>query len=46
MELMKEKVIVINPGVDPAQELNKKSLEKVESLLKHKNTKINYCFKI
>ena len=30
----KDKIIVINPGVDPAQELNKKSLEKVESLLK------------
>ena len=28
------KIIVINPGVDPVQELNKKSLEKVESLLK------------
>jgi len=25
------KVVVINPGVDPAKELNKKSLEKVES---------------
>jgi phosphatidyl-myo-inositol dimannoside synthase len=30
------RIIVINPGVDPAKELNKKSLEKVESLLKHK----------
>ena len=36
----KEKVIVINPGVDPAQELNKKSLEKVESLLKTKSPRL------
>jgi len=35
-----EKVIVINPGVDPAQELNKKSLEKVESLLKTKSPRL------
>ena len=28
-----DRVIVINPGADPVQELNKKSLEKVESLL-------------
>ncbi len=36
----KDKVIVINPGVDPAQELNKKSLEKVESLLKVKTPRL------
>ena len=36
----KEKVVVINPGVDPAQELNKKSLEKVESLLKTKSPRL------
>ncbi len=36
----KEKVIVINPGVDPVQELNKKSLEKVESLLKTKSPRL------
>jgi phosphatidylinositol alpha-1,6-mannosyltransferase len=30
------KIVVINPGVDPLKELNKKSLEKVESLLKIK----------
>ena len=30
------RIIVINPGVDPAQEINKKSLDKVDSLLKHK----------
>ena len=34
------KIIVINPGVDPAQELNKKSLEKVESLLKTKSPRL------
>ena len=34
------KVIVINPGVDPVQELNKKSLEKVESLLKVKTPRL------
>ena len=28
----KEKIIVINPGIDPAEELDKKSLDKVESL--------------
>ena len=31
-----DKIIVINPGIDPVHELNKKSLDKVESLLKHK----------
>ena len=34
------KVVVINPGVDPAKELNKKSLEKVESLLKVKTPRL------
>jgi len=29
-----DKIIVINPGIDPAAELDKKSLDKVESLLK------------
>ena len=32
-----DKVVVINPGVDPLKELNNKSLEKVESLLKIKS---------
>jgi len=32
----KDKIIVINPGVDLVHELNKKMLDKVESLLKHK----------
>ena len=36
----KDKVIIINPGVDPVQELNKKSLEKVESLLKIKTPRL------
>ena len=35
-----DKVIVINPGVDPAQDLNNKSLEKVESLLKTKSPRL------
>ena len=35
-----DKVIVINPGADPVQELNKKSLEKVESLLKVKKPRL------
>ena len=34
------RVIVINPGVDPIQELNKKSLDKVENLLKHKSPRL------
>jgi len=36
----KNKVIVINPGVDPVHEVNKKSLEKVESLLKVKTPRL------
>ena len=36
----RNKIIVINPGVDPAKELNKKSLDKVESLLKIKNPRL------
>jgi phosphatidylinositol alpha-1,6-mannosyltransferase len=34
------KIIVINPGVNPVQELNKKTLEKVESLLKVKTPRL------
>ena len=30
------RIVVINPGVDQVKELNKKSLDNVESLLKHK----------
>jgi len=33
-------IIVINPGVDPAEELDKKSLDKVESLLKVKSPRL------
>jgi phosphatidylinositol alpha-1,6-mannosyltransferase len=36
----KDRVIVINPGIDPVQELNKKSLQKVESLLKTKSPRL------
>ena len=36
----KDKIVVINPGVNPAYELNKKSLEKVESLLKIKTPRL------
>jgi len=35
-----DKVVVINPGVESVQELNKKSLEKVESLLKVKTPRL------
>jgi len=34
------KVIVINPGVYPAEELNKKTLDKVESILKIKTPRL------
>ena len=34
------KIIVINPGIDPTDELDKKSLDKVESLLKVKTPKL------
>ena len=36
----KDKIVIINPGVAPIQELNKKSLEKVESLLKIKTPRL------
>ena len=36
----KDKIVVINPGVNPVYELNKKSLEKVESLLKIKTPRL------
>ena len=36
----KDKIIVINPGVNPAKDLNNKSLEKVESLLKTKSPRL------
>jgi len=34
--IQKKKIIVINPGVDQVKELNKKTSNKVENLLKHK----------
>ena len=34
------KVIVINPGIDTVQDLNKESLKKVENLLKHKSPRL------
>tara|TARA_B100000795_G_C22756058_1_gene421543 strand:+ start:354 stop:1436 length:1083 start_codon:yes stop_codon:yes gene_type:complete len=34
------KITIINPGVDLVQELNKKMLNKVESLLKHKSPRL------
>ena len=36
----KEKIVVIHPGADPAEELDKKSLDKVESLLKVKSPRL------
>ena len=36
----KEKVKVINPGIDPVKNLNKKTLDKVESLLKIKTPRL------
>ena len=38
--VLKEKIIVINPGVDPVKDINKKSLAKVESLLKIKKPRL------
>ena len=35
-----DKIIVINPGVDPVEELDKKTLDKVENLLKHKSPRL------
>ena len=35
-----DRITIINPGVNHAQELNKKTLDKVESLLKHKSPRL------
>jgi len=35
-----EKIVVINPGIEPVKEIDKKSMEKVESLLKVKSPKL------
>ena len=36
----KDRIIIINPGVDKVEELNKKTLDKVENLLKHKSPRL------
>ena len=36
----KDKILVINPGVDKVQKLNKKTLDKVDDLLKHKSPRL------
>ncbi len=38
--VVEHKVVVINPGVNPVQELNKKTSDKVESLLKIKTPRL------
>ena len=38
--LNEHKIVVINPGINSAQDLNKKTLEKVESLLKTKTPRL------
>ena len=38
--LIKNKIIVINPGIDPIKDLDKKSLDKVESLLTVKTPRL------
>ena len=38
--IKKEKIIVINPGIDPIKDLDNKSLDKVESLLSVKSPRL------
>ena len=38
--IKEDKIVIINPGVDKPQELNKKTLDKVENLLKHKSPRL------
>jgi phosphatidylinositol alpha-1,6-mannosyltransferase len=38
--IKEDKIIIINPGVDKAQELDKKTLGKVENLLKYKSPRL------
>jgi phosphatidyl-myo-inositol dimannoside synthase len=38
--IQKNKIIVINPGINPVEELDKKILDKVENLLKHKSPRL------
>ena len=40
MGVKEDKIKVINPGVDPVKELDKKNLDKVENLLKHKSPRL------
>ena len=35
-----DRIIIINPGVEKAKELNKETLNKVENLLKHKSPRL------
>jgi phosphatidylinositol alpha-1,6-mannosyltransferase len=35
-----DKIMIINPGVDSVEELDKKTLDKVENLLKHKSPRL------
>jgi len=38
--VQQDKIIVINPGVDPVEELDKKTLDKVENLLRHNSPRL------
>jgi phosphatidylinositol alpha-1,6-mannosyltransferase len=38
--VQQDKIVVINPGVNQVQELDKKTLDKVENLLKHKSPRL------
>jgi len=38
--VQQDKIVVINPGVDPVEKLDKKTLDKVENLLKHKSPRL------
>jgi len=38
--VQQDKIIVIHPGIDQVQELDKKNLDKVENLLKHKSPRL------
>ena len=38
--VQQDKIVIINPGVDQVQELDMKTLDKVENLLKHKSPRL------
>ena len=38
--VQQDKITVINPGVDPVEELDKKTLDKVDNLLRHKSPRL------